>query len=255
MDPGTVEAQITPRTKAILPVHFTGRLARMPEIGAIAQRHRLRVIEDGAQAFGATYDGKPCGAFGDIACLSFNAMKNLGALGDAGMILTDDAAVAARLSRLRHSGVADREYCLELSHNCRLDTLQAAVLLQRLKRHPSILARRRANAQRYDRELAGIVATPPRLDGYDDVFYTYAIRTPHRDRLRDYLAELGVETRIQHPVSMVDQPAFKGKIRGSAPRAARLVGEILCLPVHEKLSAAEQDIVIAGVRDFFRDRP
>lgn len=254
MDPATVEAEITPRTKAILPVHFTGGLARMPEIGAIAKRHGLRVIEDGAQAFGATYDGKPCGAFGDVACLSFNAMKNLAGLGDAGMIVTDDDAIAERLSRLRHSGVANREYCFELSHNCRLDTLQAAVLLQRLKRYPSVLARRRANAQRYDRELAGIVETPPRLRGHNDVFYTYPIRTLRRDQLRDHLAELGIETRIQHPLSMIDQPAFKGKTRGSAPKAARLVGEILCLPVHEKLSADEQGVVIAAVKDFFRDR-
>lgn len=252
MDPATIERQITPRTKAILPVHFTGRLARMPEIADVAGRHGLRVIEDGAQAFGATHDGKPCGAFGDVACISFNAMKTLGALGDAGIVLTDDSDVAARLDRLRHSGVADREFCLELSHNCRLDTLQAAVLLKRFGRYPMVVARRRANALRYDRELAGVVATPPHVEGYSDVFYTYTIRTPHRDRLRDYLAGLGIETRIQHPVLMSDQPAFKGRIRGSAPRAARLVEEILCLPVHEKLDAEDQAFVIAAVKDFFR---
>jgi dTDP-4-amino-4,6-dideoxygalactose transaminase len=254
IDPATIEPLITPRTKAILPVHFTGRLARMAEIGAIAKRHGLRVIEDGAQAFGATANGKPCGAFGDVACFSFNAMKNLAGLGDAGMVVTDDDALATRLDRLRHSGVRDREYCLELSHNCRIDTLQAAVLLARLERYPAILARRRANAERYDRTLAGVVTPPPRLAGYDDVFYTYPVRTPQRDALRDHLAGLGIETRVQHPLSMVDQPAFQGKTRGTAPRAARLVDEILCLPIHEKLTADEQGIVIAAVQDFFRNR-
>lgn len=255
MDPATIEPLVTARTKAILPVHFTGRLARMPEIGEIAKRHKLLVIEDGSQAFGATWGDKPCGAFGDLACISLNAMKVLGALGDAGVILTDDEAVAQRLDRLRHSGVAEREYCLELSHNCRLDTLQAAMLLKRLGRYPALVARRCAIAQRYDRELAGIVEVPPRLQGYNDVHYTYPVRTPRRDALRDYLASVGIETRIQHPVIMNDQPAFQGKVRGSSPRAARLVNEILCLPAHEKMTPEHEDIVIGAVKDFFGRRP
>src|SRR5262249_9692819 len=143
IDPATIEALITPRTKAILPVHFTGRLARMDEIGELARKHGLLAIEDGSQAFGATLRGQPCGAFGDLACLSLGPMKLLGALGDAGIILTDDQQVAERLRRLRHSGVVDRDTCVELSHNCRLDTVQAAVLLQRLTRYPSAIARRR----------------------------------------------------------------------------------------------------------------
>jgi dTDP-4-amino-4,6-dideoxygalactose transaminase len=251
LDPATIEPLITPRTKALLPVHFTGRLARMPEILDIARRHRLLVIEDGAQAFGATWQDKPCGAFGDVACLSFNAMKVLGALGDGGLVLTDDAAVAARLDRLRHSGVVDREYCIELSHNCRLDTVQAAMLLKRLERFPELIRRRRAAAARYDRELAGVVGLPPRLPGYSEVYYTYPIQTSRRDALRDHLEELGIETRIQHPVIMNDQPAFQGKVRGESPVAARLVRDTLCLPVHEKLSMQDQDIVIAAVKQFF----
>jgi dTDP-4-amino-4,6-dideoxygalactose transaminase len=232
-------------------VHFTGRLAPMPEIGAIALRYGLKVIEDGAQAFGATLDGVPCGGFGDMACISLNAMKILGALGDAGIILTDDAAVAKRLDMLRHSGVADREYCQELSHNCRLDTLQAAVLLRRLARYPNSIKRRREIAGRYGRELAGVVAVPPRAPGYQDAVYTYTIRTPRRDALRDHLATLGIETRIQHPLPMNDQPAFQGKFRGSSPRAHGLVKEILCIPAHEKLTDDHQDFVIASIRSFF----
>jgi dTDP-4-amino-4,6-dideoxygalactose transaminase len=252
MDPATIEPLITSRTKAILPVHFTGRLARMPEIKEIARRHKLAVVEDGAQAFGATIGEKPCGAFGDVACISFNAMKILGGLGDGGIVLCDDDEIAERVNMLRHSGVVDREYCLVLSHNCRLDTLQAAVLLKRLVRYPAIVERRRKIAHHYDRELAEMVETPPRLQGYKDVFYTYTIRTSRRDALRDHLASLGIETRIQHPVLMNNQPAFQGKVRGNSPRAARLVQEILCIPAHEKLSDDDQTFVINAVKAFFR---
>jgi dTDP-4-amino-4,6-dideoxygalactose transaminase len=147
--------------------------------------------------------------------------------------------------------VIDRDYCEELSHNCRLDTLQAAVLLKRLARYPAGVKRRREIAARYGRELAGIVATPPVVQGYEDAIYTYTIRTPRRNELHDRLAEVGIETRIQHPLTMNDQPAFQGKYRGSSPRAHRLVQEILCLPANEKLTDPQQDFVIASVRSFF----
>jgi dTDP-4-amino-4,6-dideoxygalactose transaminase len=251
IDPATIEALITTRTKAILPVHFTGRLARMPEIGEIAEKHRLLVIEDGSQAFGATLDNRPCGSFGDLACISLGPMKLLGALGDAGIVLTDNEHVAERLLSLRHSGVIDRDTCVEVSHNCRLDTIHAAVLLQRLSHYRTAIARRREIACRYSRALAGIVDTPPVLPGYGDVFYTYTIRTPHRDALRQHLAEAGIETRVHHPILMNDQPAFQGKVRGQSPKAAMLVGEILSIPVHEKLSEDEQGLVIATIKEFF----
>jgi len=251
IDPRTIEPVITERTKAIMPVHFTGRLARMPEIMEIARRHGLLVIEDGSQAFGATFHGTACGGFGDMACISLNAMKLLAGIGDAGVILTDDPQMAERLDMLRHTGVVDRDYCEELSHNCRLDTVQAAVLLRRLERLPGVLARRRAIAERYNRELSRVVGTPPVLPGYSDAFYTYAIRSPQRNALRDHLASLGIETRIQHPLVMNDQRAFQGKSRGESARARRFVEEILCIPAHEKLSDADQEFVIRAVQSFF----
>lgn len=251
IDPATIEPLITPRTKAILAVHFSGRLASMPGINEIAKRHNLLVIEDGSQAFGATLDMRPCGSFGDLACLSLGPMKLLGALGDAGIVLTDNEDVAERLLSLRHSGVVDRDRCVEVSHNCRLDTVQAAVLLQRLTRHRTTVARRREIAQRYSRELVGRVGTPPILQGYADVFYTYAIRTRHRNALRQHLADAGIETRIHHPILMNDQPAFQGKVRGRSPKAAKLVGEILSIPAHEKLGDDEQGFVIETIIKFF----
>src|SRR5262249_38702186 len=147
----------------------------------IARRHKLLVIEDGSQAFGATDGHNRCGGFGDIACISLNPMKILGGLGDGGVILTDDPKIAGKLETFRHSGVKDRHYCVALTHNPRLDPLQAAVLLKRMDRYPEIVARRREIAARYDRALAKIVQPPPRLPGYMDIFYTYTIRTARRD--------------------------------------------------------------------------
>jgi UDP-2-acetamido-2-deoxy-ribo-hexuluronate aminotransferase len=177
-------------------------------------------------------------------------MKMLGGLGDGGAILTDNARLATELDALRHTGVVDRDYCVTLSHNSRLDTLQAAILLKRMDRHPAIVARRREIAARYDRELSPIVETPPHLQGYHDVFYTYTIRTTRRDALREFLTKQGIETKIQHPIIMNDQPAFQGKVRGHSPRAKSLVTEIICLPAHEKLSEEDQTYVIEAVKRF-----
>lgn len=251
MDPATIEPLITPRTKAIMPVHFTGAVCSMDEIRAIADRHGLLVIEDGSQAFGATFRGKPTGAFGDMACISMNAMKVLGGMGDAGVVLTDDEAIATSLRALRHSGVVDREYCLRLSHNCRLDTVQAAVLLKRLDRLPHLIERRRRIAERYRQSLADVVTLPPDSPDHRHVYYTFPIRSPWRDALKAHLEGHGVETKIQHPVLMNDQPAFQGVSRGTSPQAAVLIREILCIPASEKLTDAEQDIVIETVRSFF----
>jgi len=160
MDPRTLSNLITERTKAILPVHFAGRLASMPEILSIARKNNLKVIEDGSQAFGASLNGRPCGSFGDIACISLNAMKNLGGIGDAGIITCIDDELAKTLKVLRHSGVRNKEYCEILSHNCRLDTLQAAILLNRIKRYPAIVKRRREIAARYNEELSDLLIIP-----------------------------------------------------------------------------------------------
>ena len=250
MDPATIESLITPKTKAILPVHFTGRLCRMTEIMDIAKRHGLLVIEDCAQAFGALYQDRPAGSFGDMACFSLNAMKILAALGDAGLVVTDDPKAAERLDALRHSGVVNREYSVELSHNCRLDTVQAAALLKRLDRFEELVERRRAIAGKYRRELAGVVQTVPEAPGYRDVYYTFPVRTPRRDALQAWLLENGIETRIQHPLVMNDQPSFQGRSRGISPKASQIVHELICLPASEKLSDEQQDYVIGKVREF-----
>lgn len=251
IDPETIEPLITSRTKAIMPVHFTGAVCQMDKIMAIAKRHKLLVIEDGSQAFGASFRGKPTGSFGDMACISLNAMKVLAGIGDAGIVLTDDTKIAERLDRLRHSGVVDRDYCVELSHNCRMDTVQAAVLLRRLQRLPALLERRRALAARYRETLGGLVDMPIETADFRHVYYTFPIRTSRRDQLKAYLEAAGIETKIQHPVLMNDQQAFQGLVYGESPIAAQLVKQILCLPVSEKVTDEQQDYVIACVKSFF----
>jgi dTDP-4-amino-4,6-dideoxygalactose transaminase len=252
MDAATIEPLINEKTKAILAVHFTGKACQMDQISAIAKRHNLLLIEDVAQAFGALYKGRPVGGFGDIACFSMNAMKVLAALGDAGAIVTDQEQLAERLRALRHSGVIEREWCHELSHNCRLDTVQAAFLLDRLSRFDTVIERRRANAARYTEALEDLVQVPSEEPGSRHVYYTYQIQLDGRDALRDHLAAHGIETRIQHPIVMNDQPAFQGRVKGESPKARAAVKRNLCLPVTEKLSARDQDRVIDTVRSFFR---
>lgn len=250
IDPDTIEPLITNRSKALLVVHFTGTMCDMDRLVAIAGRHGLALVEDGAQAFGARFQGRPCGAFGILSCVSMNAMKVMAGLGDGGVALTDDPAVAERLRRLRHSGVVNRDYAQELSHNCRLDALQAAFLRVRLAGIDARVERRRVLARSYDTALAGHVTTFPERPGNRNVHYTYQLRTSRREALRQFLDARGIQTRIQHPIIMNDQPAFAGRCRGSSPVARRLVDELLCLPIHEKLTDAEQAYVIALVKEF-----
>ncbi len=253
IDPKTIEGHITERTKAILIVNFTGTMCDMEPILKIAEKHNLYVIEDGAQSFGATLNGKPSGSFGHISCISMNAMKVLGGLGDAGVVLTNDDAVAKRVLHLRHSGVVDRDTCIELSHNCRLDALQAAFLLERLKRLPANLERRRSIAQYYDQQLQGMLEIPTKPNNSMGAYYTYPVLVDNRDDFAQYLESHGVEVRIQHPMVLNDQPAFKGNISGHSPMARDIVERILCLPLHEKLTSAEQDRVIDLIRSYYKN--
>ncbi len=250
IDPATIESLIGPKTKAILVVHLNGRMCDMPAIMAIAKRYGLLVIEDGSQAFGATIDGTPCGGFGDMACVSLNPMKVLAGTGDAGVVLTDDHAVWDEVDTLRFSGVVDKEYCRVLSHNCRMDTVQAAAILARLDRYGSQVDRRRQIAAHYSDALGSVVETIPEGRRRRDVFYCYQIQCDDRDGLARHLAERGIETKVRHPLVLADQPAFVGRYRGESPAARRAVGRILALPMHDKLSDQQVERVVSAVRQY-----
>ncbi len=251
LDPASVARLITPRTRALVPVHYTGKICGMDALTEIARAHGLAVVEDAAQAFGATQRGRMAGSFGRLAAFSMNPMKVLAGCGEAGAVVTDDPELHERLVALRYNGCVNRELCVEPALNGRIDTLEAALLLERLQRLPAVLAARRRHAARYDVLLRGLVDTPPVSADGEDVYYTYTIRADNRDDLRAFLEQHGVETKIQHSLLMPDQPAYKTGVRGEFTRARALQQRYLCLPVHEKLSAEHVDYVAARIRAFY----
>jgi len=255
IDPARVAAAITPRTRAILPVHLSGRTAPMPELLELARRHELRVVEDAAQAIDARRSGKAAGTFGDLGCFSCHPLKNLNAAGDAGFILADDAELGQRLRRLRSNGLVDRETALEWGVVSRLDSVQAAVLLERLPALDGVTEARRSNAHRYRELLHGMpqIFMPPCRPEEHNVFHTFVIQVDRRDELQEYLRERGVGTAIHYKIPIHLQPAARalGHGPGSFPVAERQATRILSLPVHQFLTPPDLEYVAATIREFF----
>jgi dTDP-4-amino-4,6-dideoxygalactose transaminase len=258
LDPAALEAAITPHTAAVIPVHLYGCPADMAPIVAIARRHNLLLLEDAAQAHGARYHGTRAGGLGDVAAFSFYPSKNLGAYGDAGAIVTNDAALAEKARLLRHGGQR-RTYQHELlGINSRLDEIQAAILRAKLLHLDAWNERRRSLAALYDAGLcdSGPLVLPKAPAGVEHVYHLYVVRTPLRDALRDYLAGAGVATGIHYPQPVHLQAAYAhlGQKRGSCPNAERITAEILSLPVFPQLSESEVEQVIRLIRIFFAMR-
>lgn len=251
IDPESVEKLITDRTKAILPVHYTGRICDMAALKRIAKKHDLLLVEDAAQSFGAEKYGKRAGSFGDIACLSMNSMKVYASCGEAGMILTDDDNIYERLIALRYNGTINKEVCIEMSLNARLHTIQAAILLERFKLVPAIIQKRREIASFYNELLEGVVETPKEREDEYHVYYTYTIQADRRDELKKYLESEGIEARIQHPILMPEQPAYKENTKSSFLNAKRLVWRILCIPANEKIAWEQVEYVSSRIRAFY----
>ena len=260
ISPGAIEAAITPRTRAIIVVHLFGQMADIGAVAAIAAKHGLAVIEDGAQSIGARrkVDGvwRTPGQLGQVATLSFFPTKNVGAWGDGGMILTEDAALAARLAKLRLHGGAKQYYHDEVGFNSRLDTLQAAVLLAKLPHLAAWNAARTAHAEYYNAALAGIAGViTPRTDAANEhIWHQYTIRAERRDALMAHLKERGIGCAIYYPLPLHLQPCFAslGVKRGALPETEAASDSVLSLPVYAELTRAQQDEVVAAIRDFYR---
>ena len=250
LSPASVRRLITNKVKAVLAVDFTGRPVQIDKIEEIAKEHEIPIIEDAAQAFGASLNSKKCGSFGHISCFSLNPVKVFGALGEAGVILTDDAQTAGYLDHLRNSGLKNRKELLEPSFNARMDTIQASFLLNRMSEIENKLRARRSNARFYFRNLTNKVSTPNFPPCIEHSFYTFTIQTSKRDDLRSYLEENGVETQIQHPILMCDQPAYSDS-RKETSKASKIVKRILSLPIHEKLDAEDLLYVTKTINHFF----
>jgi dTDP-4-amino-4,6-dideoxygalactose transaminase len=250
VDPRAVEAVVGPATVAILPVHLYGQPADMEALAAIATRHGLALVEDCCQSHLATCGGRPVGSWSAAAAYSFYPTKNLGALGDGGAVTTSDATLAARVKRLRNGGQTDRYHHGEFGVNTRLDEIQAAVLAARLPFLAGWTDRRRRLAATYRRELnAAGVGVPPELDP-GHVYHLFPVRSAHRERLRDHLAQSGIETLIHYPVPIPRQPALAATRPGQCPVADRVCGEILSLPLYPSMPDAQAVEVAAAVRAF-----
>jgi dTDP-4-amino-4,6-dideoxygalactose transaminase len=259
IDPAAVAAAITPRTKAIIPVHLYGRTVDLKPLRQIAQDRNITIIEDAAQAHGALLDdGKKAGSGGRVNCFSFYCSKNLGAYGEAGSITTNDDRLAEELRALREHGQSTRYYHPVVGYNARLDEIQAAVLRIKLKRLDQWNARRRELARRYDERLKNTGVTVPEIpsDIRRHVFYTYTIRVPggRRDDLRKYLGERSIGTQIHYPVPIhLQQSAqFLGYRQGDMPVTERVASEVLSLPMFAELTDDQVDRVSDSVRSFMK---
>jgi dTDP-4-amino-4,6-dideoxygalactose transaminase len=253
IDPAQVEAAITPRTKAIMPVHLTGRMARMGEIMAIARKHGLAVIEDAAQAIGSKYDGRMSGTYGHVGCFSAHPLKNFNACGDGGFLTTQDDRIASIARSIRNHGLVDRNTVERFGIVSRLDSLQAAVLKFRLPRLAAITQRRRENAATYGALLERrAVFFPEESPREFNTFHTFVVQVDRRDELQRFLAELGVGTAIHYPIPIHLQPAAGslGVRKGQFPVAERQAQRILTLPVNQSLRRDDIEYVARCVNHF-----
>jgi len=244
MDPDDLEAALTPKTRAVLPVHLNGFPCEIDRIGAFCDQHGLRLIEDCAQAFGTRFHGRSVGSSG-LGCFSLHPLKVFPAGGDGGFITTNDSEIAQRLRRMRNIGLRDRDHCVEVAGNSRLDTMQAAMLLVKLDFVDDWITQRRAHAEAYSQLLADLVTLPPDEDtDHSTNWSSFVIRHPDRDRILAALADAGVEAKIHYPIPIHRQEAFAHLLPGRPlPVTDEVVSTMLSLPVTPQMTDAQRSYV------------
>jgi dTDP-4-amino-4,6-dideoxygalactose transaminase len=262
LDPSRIEAAITPKTRAIMPVHLFGLPAELDPVLKIAAERKLLVIEDAAQAIGSAYWDRPVGTLGDFGCFSFFPSKNLGGAGDGGLVTTNSPEMAERLRMLRVHGSKQKYFHEILGTNSRLDALQAAILRVKLRHLDSWAAGRRNRADHYRRlfdeaNLKSSINYPPApAEKFHHVYNQFTIRCSRRDELKAFLRNAGITSEIYYPLPLHLQPAFGflGYRQGDMPRAENASTEVLSLPVYPELSDAQQKLVVQFIADFYRDQ-
>ncbi|MFX4262072.1 DegT/DnrJ/EryC1/StrS family aminotransferase [Pelotomaculum propionicicum] len=268
IDPGTynidvsqIVNKVTDKTKAIMPVHLYGQAAEMDPIMQIADKHNLKVIEDTAQAMGSTYDGKQTCSFGDAGCLSFFPTKNLGCFGDGGMVVTNDSQVAEKLRMLRVHGAQKKYYHEMLGINSRLDELQAAVLVVKMKYLEGWLAARNSLAANYlglfkQHGLEQVVKPPLAINKAYHTYNQYTVRVPYRDELQTYLKDRGVGTAVYYPLPLHLQPIFSSLNykAGDFPEAEKACEEVVSLPIFPELGHEQQKYVVNTIECFYKEK-
>jgi UDP-2-acetamido-2-deoxy-ribo-hexuluronate aminotransferase len=254
IDVSKIEAAITPRTKAIIPVHLYGQMTDMEKLNAIAKQRKIFVIEDACQAIGAERNGVKACSSGDCGALSFFPSKNLGCYGDGGMVLTNDADLAVRMKQVGNHGQVQRYRHGFVGINGRLDTMQAAILRVKLKRLAGWTDRRIAIAKRYDEGFTGLagLSSPVRQPGNKHVYNQYTLRSNRRDELQKHLTDAGIPTAVHYPMPLHLQECFKdlGYKPGDFPVSEQASREVISLPMFPEMTPAQQDDVIAAVRSF-----
>lgn len=259
INPALIEKAVTPKTKAIMPVHLYGQCAQMDEILEIAQRHGLMIIEDAAQAIGSEYRGRRAGSMGDIGCFSFFPSKNLGAAGDGGMVTTNDEDLAKKMLSLRVHGSAPKYYHKIVGGNFRLDAIQAAVLRVKLRRLDKWSEGRQQNAQDYNRRLAeaglaGKEIIPPIVKQDSHIFNQYILRAENRDGLLAHLRDRKIGCEIYYPVPLHLQECFAclGTAKGVMPESEKAAGTTIAIPVYPELTGEQRAYVIDAIHSFYR---
>ncbi|MBX2991927.1 MAG: DegT/DnrJ/EryC1/StrS family aminotransferase [Bacteroidetes bacterium] len=257
INPSQIESVITSKTKAIIPVHLYGQSADMDPIMEIARKHGLKVIEDSAQALGASYKGRKVCTFGDLSCISYFPSKNLGAFGDAGMVVTNDVALGEKVRMICAHGSKVRYYHEALGVNSRLDTLQAVILSVKLNHLDNWNAARRAAAETYNELLKETPVTIPFVaPDCEHIFHQYTLRAPKRNELADYLKQKGIPHAIYYPVPLHLQKAFAvaGKQSGAFPVTEYAADEVLSLPIHTELTEEQLVYITDAIKEFYRTR-
>ncbi len=255
INPALIERAITPRTKAITVVHLFGKVCQMEKICDIGQKHGIFIIEDMAQSLGAMKDDKMCGVFGDVAAISFYPTKNLGGIGEGGMVLSKRSDLGGKIRKLRVHGMADIPYHHEMiGINSRLDEIKACALVKKFSHLQKWNMTRLKNARYYNRMLQSLPILLPRIeDESSHIFHQYVIRVEERDKLQTFLKEKGIQTGIYYPVPLHLQECFAhfGYARGDFPEAEKAALTSLALPVYPELKKVEKDYIIRSVREFF----
>ena len=253
IDSSKIEAAITPKTKAIMPVHLTGRMCDMDPIIDIAKRYDLKVIEDSAQSVGSKYKGKLSGSMGDIGCFSTHPLKNLNACGDGGFLTTNDIDIYNKSRTYRNHGMADRNIVNHFGVVSRMDNLQATILNYRLEKLDDITKKRRSNAQFYIEGINNLELFVPQEKDYEyNVYHTFVIQTKYRDELKEYLSANEIDTAIHYPVPIHLQPAAKqlGYRIGDFPFTERQASEILTLPINQFLEKNDLERIVNVINNF-----
>lgn len=257
IDPEAIEEAITTKTKAVIPVHFTGLMCEMDRISEIAKKYNIHVIEDAAQSFGAEFKSRKAGSFSSVGIFSMNSMKVLGGYGETGAAVTDREDLYEKLKMLRYTGTKSdpskiiTNEAIYISLNHKIDTVQAAMLLVMMKHLPERMKRRTEIAMMYNEALSDIVICPEFKKGNIHALYTYAIQSDKRDQLMEQLNVNGIETKIYHKPLVSDAPVFRMHKRKDTPNARKVLSRFLSIPAHEKLSNEQVNFVINKIRECY----